>query len=38
LYPIAGYSAIVFACFMLYKELTDKSVEEKEKPTIETSK
>jgi len=38
LYPIAGYSAIVFACFMLYKELTDKPVEEKEKPTVETSK
>ena len=25
LYPIAGYSAIVFACFMFYKELKGKS-------------
>jgi hypothetical protein len=25
LYPFAGYSAIVFACFMIFKELTNKA-------------
>lgn len=25
LYPLAGYSAIVFACFMIYKELKEKN-------------
>jgi len=34
LYPLAGYSAIVFACFMVYKQLSEKNAKAKKENDV----